>query len=168
MSDRVEILQKLTKLLWGILLFILLSVILSGTSPIEFRDVDIKYEYDSTLFIATPFIVFLLVILDYLKHQKERIFMINFMLGIPLSFFSFVLVLLLSYSIDFSRDNENILFQNRFDTQQRIVYRTTYSNEGGSAHRLKTLNKYFQWRQKLDTTEINPIKWINVKKQSKH
>ncbi len=157
------------KWLIGILIFVIVNILLTDVSPIEFRDIDIKDEYHLTLIFATPLIVFLLVILDYLKNQKNRIFMLNFILGIPLAITSFVLVVLIYGSIDFSRGDEKVLFQNRFKPKQQIVYRTSYWNgdqRDGKTLRLVEINRYFQLSQVIDTASLNPYKWISQKNQT--
>ncbi len=167
-SER-KVLRLTRKWLIRILIFIVINILLNGISPIEFSDIDIKDEYYLTLIFATPLIVFLLVILDYLKNQKHRLFMLNFILGIPLAMVSFILVVLIYGSIDFSRGDERVLFQNRFKPKQQIVYRTSYwdgHRKDGKTFKLIKLNRYFQLSQAIDTTSLNPYKWINQKNQT--
>ncbi|MFY0591625.1 hypothetical protein [Roseivirga sp.] len=164
-------LKWLTKISYGLLLFILINILVARINPIEFRDVDLKSEYELILMLATPLIVFLLVILDYLKNQEKRIFTLNFILGIPLSIISFIIIILMAQSIDMSRGSERVLFENRFDKKQRIVYRSSYwdgNRSEGETYHLKTLNKFFQLTLRTDTTELNPYQWIDLKKGLKN
>ncbi|WP_141719677.1 hypothetical protein [Roseivirga misakiensis] len=161
----------MTKISYALLIFILANTFIAHVNPIEFRDVDLKFEYELVLMLATPLLVFLLVILDYLRNPAQRIFFINFILGIPLSIFSLILVILITNSIDMSRGSEREIFKHRFDERSRIVYRTSYwdgHHREGQTYKLKTLNKFFQLTLRTDTAELNAYQWIDLTKGLKN
>lgn len=169
MGSEGKVLRLIRKWLIGILIFIIMNMLLTGISPIEFRDTDIKDEYYLTLIFATPLIVFLLIILDYLKNRKHRIFMLNFILGIPISIVALLIIGFLHVSFDSGRGRDNVLFKNRFYPSQKLVSRTSYPLSTPikqSTHKITTLNHSFQWTIKADTTNVNLYRWIAPKNQT--
>ncbi|OEK02764.1 hypothetical protein BFP97_15060 [Roseivirga sp. 4D4] len=148
-----------------LLTYVILTLITSSHLPLEWHDEGLKFEYDLTLILATPLLVFILVILDYLNNKNQRSFFINFILGIPLSIISLLAVLFLYRSFDSSRGNEKVLFENRFKNGQTIISRTRYwesEPNKTSIHRVIKLGDCFQWTTKYDTANINLYRWVPI------
>ncbi len=148
--------------IWLCIIFILVAFatfIDPGWVPIRFIKWQHKNEFYLALRAGTPIAVLIAHCLLSAKAKKASDFILMITMGLLKGLFALGLIVILNLIGPSEWVDEELLFRHRFENQ-RIVLQSKPFEHKQRLVKIKTLSDSLEWLTPMDTTKLNPYKWV--------